>query len=267
MGGCIAIEVMRRSPSTDIRPWQATVLSAPAVVPDPKVFRSAAASCFIRELHQGGLAIHAHTGKDVQQPAAQARARIAAAEVRQSAARIVLSSCKLFANTAVCREIRSSRTRTRRTRSCGTAACALGALGLRSLCFNHFALSLSRWGWEFLKTMDDICGALPVPAFSSFILALNTANVSSFNWPFLVVHGEKDPLCAVAVRSRHLRIGFIRLPAQQGSRLLYEKAASRDKTLKTYPNCLHEIFNELNRDEVNRRFSICSNAALVMNCR
>jgi alpha-beta hydrolase superfamily lysophospholipase len=35
-----------------------------------------------------------------------------------------------------------------------------------------------------------------------------------------------------------------------GAKRLYELARSSDKTLKLYPECRHEIFNELEKDEI-----------------
>ena len=51
--------------------------------------------------------------------------------------------------------------------------------------------------------------------------------------PMLVLHGEDD-----------------RLVPARASRLLYERAASTDKTLKIYPKLYHEIFNEPEKEQV-----------------
>jgi alpha-beta hydrolase superfamily lysophospholipase len=51
--------------------------------------------------------------------------------------------------------------------------------------------------------------------------------------PLLLLHGEQD-----------------RVVAPIASRLLYEKVGSADKTLKTYPNLKHEIFNDLEKEQV-----------------
>jgi acylglycerol lipase len=41
-----------------------------------------------------------------------------------------------------------------------------------------------------------------------------------------------------------------RLTSPRGAELLYEQAQSADKTLKLWPDDRHEIFNELDADEV-----------------
>lgn len=51
--------------------------------------------------------------------------------------------------------------------------------------------------------------------------------------PMLILYGEED-----------------KLVNPSGSQLLHEKAASEDKTLKTYPELYHEILNEPERDTV-----------------
>jgi alpha-beta hydrolase superfamily lysophospholipase len=53
------------------------------------------------------------------------------------------------------------------------------------------------------------------------------------NLPILVMHGTDD-----------------RLGDPEGSRLLYERASSKDKTLKLYQGFYHEIFNEPEREQV-----------------
>jgi alpha-beta hydrolase superfamily lysophospholipase len=57
--------------------------------------------------------------------------------------------------------------------------------------------------------------------------------VSKLRLPVLILHGEADPICPPS-----------------GSRLIYDQAASADKTLKTYPGLLHEILNEPERAAV-----------------
>ena len=51
--------------------------------------------------------------------------------------------------------------------------------------------------------------------------------------PLLIMHGEDDALTS-----------------PDGSRALYDRAASADKSLKLYPGLYHEIFNELEKDAV-----------------
>jgi acylglycerol lipase len=53
------------------------------------------------------------------------------------------------------------------------------------------------------------------------------------NLPILVMHGTDD-----------------RLGDPEGSRLLYERASSKDKTLKLYQGFYHEIFNEPEHEQV-----------------
>jgi alpha-beta hydrolase superfamily lysophospholipase len=51
--------------------------------------------------------------------------------------------------------------------------------------------------------------------------------------PVLMLHGEVDPICAVA-----------------GSRAFFDQLRVTDRVLKTYPGLLHEIFNEPTRERV-----------------
>lgn len=61
------------------------------------------------------------------------------------------------------------------------------------------------------------------------------AKLPQITLPLLAMHGEADPIA----------------PAQ-GSHILYEKAASTDKTLKVYPGLYHEIHNEPEQETVFR---------------
>ncbi|XP_046570972.1 monoglyceride lipase-like isoform X1 [Haliotis rubra] len=72
----------------------------------------------------------------------------------------------------------------------------------------------ARWGSEMLATLQDI-----------------TSNLGSVEWPFIVLHGTEDKMCDPA-----------------GSKLLHEKAQSKDKTLKIYENYMHQLHNELGED-------------------
>ncbi len=54
-----------------------------------------------------------------------------------------------------------------------------------------------------------------------------------FDYPVLILHGGDDKLAET-----------------EGSRRLYERAASNDKTLKVYPGAFHELVHETNREEV-----------------
>lgn len=51
--------------------------------------------------------------------------------------------------------------------------------------------------------------------------------------PILIMHGEDDELTPIS-----------------GSRIMYERVGSKDKTLKTWANMLHEIMNEVEREAV-----------------
>jgi len=57
--------------------------------------------------------------------------------------------------------------------------------------------------------------------------------MSTIKLPILIMHGFAD-----------------RLSDPRGSKLLYERVGSKDKTLKLYDNCYHEICNEPEREQV-----------------
>jgi alpha-beta hydrolase superfamily lysophospholipase len=59
------------------------------------------------------------------------------------------------------------------------------------------------------------------------------AAAPAFSLPLLILHGEADSAMDPA-----------------GSRAFYERAASRDKTLKLYPGLYHEVHNETERSQV-----------------
>lgn len=59
------------------------------------------------------------------------------------------------------------------------------------------------------------------------------ARLSELAFPMLILHGEKDGLTKY-----------------EASELLYEKSTSDDKALKIYEGAKHEIFNEINQEEV-----------------
>ncbi|MCE1252141.1 MAG: alpha/beta hydrolase [Anaerolineae bacterium] len=59
------------------------------------------------------------------------------------------------------------------------------------------------------------------------------ANFKAVTLPFLLMHGTADRLADI-----------------NGSRMLYEQAASKDKTFKTYQGLFHEIMNEPEKDLV-----------------
>lgn len=69
---------------------------------------------------------------------------------------------------------------------------------------------------EMLRAMIRICGEM-----------------EKISLPLLMVHGSEDKLAPV-----------------QGSRNLYKRATSKDKTLKIYDGLYHEVFNEPEREQV-----------------
>ena len=73
-----------------------------------------------------------------------------------------------------------------------------------------------RFGAEMLATLRKLPSEMP-----------------EINLPILIMHGTADRLCD-----------------PEGSRILYERADSRDKTLKLYEGFYHEILNELGHKQV-----------------
>ena len=59
------------------------------------------------------------------------------------------------------------------------------------------------------------------------------AEAANLNVPLLILHGSQDRICGPA-----------------GSRMLYEKAGSNDKTLHMYAGLYHEVFDEPEREQV-----------------
>ncbi|MFC3415358.1 alpha/beta hydrolase [Algoriphagus hitonicola] len=59
------------------------------------------------------------------------------------------------------------------------------------------------------------------------------SNVYRFDFPFLIMHGTAD-----------------RLTNPKGSRLLFDKSSSRDKTLKIFEGAYHELLNDSDQEEV-----------------
>lgn len=74
----------------------------------------------------------------------------------------------------------------------------------------------ARQAAEFLKTVQEL-----------------PAQMSKLTLPILIMHGTSD-----------------RLSDPEGSRMLYDRASSADKTLKLYDGFYHEIFNEPGRQQV-----------------
>jgi len=73
-----------------------------------------------------------------------------------------------------------------------------------------------RLGMELIKTTQKLSHQMP-----------------EIRLPILIMHGTAD-----------------RLSDPEGSRMLYERVGSKDKTLKLYEDFYHEIFNESGREQV-----------------
>ncbi len=71
-------------------------------------------------------------------------------------------------------------------------------------------------GYQLLEMMKEIEG-----------------KVEDFNFPVLIMHGADDLLTN-----------------PKGSKILQEKAASTDKTLKIYPGLYHELLNEVEKEKI-----------------
>jgi len=81
----------------------------------------------------------------------------------------------------------------------------------------HYKGSItSRYGYVALKTLEKLREIIP-----------------SVEWPFVVLHGTAD-----------------RLTLHEGSKLLHEKAKSKDKTIILLDDHFHEIFNEIEKEKV-----------------
>jgi acylglycerol lipase len=76
-------------------------------------------------------------------------------------------------------------------------------------------------------------GKLPVRTVAEIAAATEAfhGQVGSLTLPLLLVHGSED-----------------RLVSAQGSRMVYERASSEDKTLEIYDGLFHEVLNELPED-------------------
>jgi acylglycerol lipase len=76
-------------------------------------------------------------------------------------------------------------------------------------------------------------GKLPVRTVAEIAAATEAfpEQVGSLTLPLLLVHGSEDRLVSV-----------------QGSRMVYERASSEDKTLEIYDGLFHEVLNELPED-------------------
>lgn len=84
---------------------------------------------------------------------------------------------------------------------------------------------------------DPLVFSKAVPARTGAEMAKMTeyiqANLESFDFPVLLMHGTKDYLANV-----------------EGSKLLYAKAKSADKTLNLYEGFYHELLNEVDKEKV-----------------
>ena len=78
-------------------------------------------------------------------------------------------------------------------------------------------------------------GRVPAGTVSALIRATRTidARMEAITLPLLILHGTSD-----------------QLTDPDGSRQLYERVRSNDKTLKLYDGLFHEVFNEPEQDEV-----------------
>jgi acylglycerol lipase len=74
----------------------------------------------------------------------------------------------------------------------------------------------ARMGIQLLKAIENV-----------------TSRIPGIDLPILIMHGTED-----------------RLADPEGSRMLYEKVSSRDKTLNLYDGFYHEIFNEPEHERV-----------------
>ena len=83
-----------------------------------------------------------------------------------------------------------------------------------SLCYNGKVKA--RMAYEMKMASEDVC-----------------ARMSRLSLPLLIMHGSAD-----------------RLTNPAGSKRLYQQARSQDKTLKLWPEHFHEIFNELEKEQV-----------------
>jgi len=78
-------------------------------------------------------------------------------------------------------------------------------------------------------------GKMPARLAAEMLSAMMrvTAETGKIKLPIIIVHGSEDALADSA-----------------GSQMLYDKANSKDKTLKIYDGLYHEVFNEPERDQV-----------------
>lgn len=74
----------------------------------------------------------------------------------------------------------------------------------------------ARMGYELMKAAED-----------------GRARAAELRLPLLVMYGTHD-----------------KLVNPSGAKLVYERASSADKTIKAWDDCRHEIFNELEKDDV-----------------
>ncbi|XP_052242465.1 monoglyceride lipase-like [Dreissena polymorpha] len=58
-------------------------------------------------------------------------------------------------------------------------------------------------------------------------LAQITSSFQDMTWPFIVIHGSEDTICEM-----------------EGSQLLYDKAASKDKQIKIFDGAFHQVHND-----------------------
>lgn len=87
---------------------------------------------------------------------------------------------------------------------------------------------------EVVKQYEDdplvYHGKLKCRQVATMLDAMETVgkSLSDIEWPFLILHGEPDTLTSV-----------------KGSKLMFEKAKSKDKKLKLFPDAYHQLHGEL----------------------
>jgi len=100
------------------------------------------------------------------------------------------------------------------------------------------ASKISRDPQEVEKYLNDpLIYTAPIPARTGYellqVMRFIEINATEFSLPVLLIHGSDDGLTN-----------------PQGSKLLFEKAVSTDKTVKIFPEGYHELINDLDREEV-----------------
>jgi acylglycerol lipase len=116
---------------------------------------------------------------------------------------------------------------------------------------------------KVLSVLAPTAGVLPVDPST---ISRDPAVVKAYIEDPLVFHGKTSARLSAEMLRALLRVsaetdkitlpflamqgGADRLVDPDGAQILYEKAGSRDKTLKIYPGLYHEIFNEPEHEQV-----------------